>query len=97
LALRLVGVPTVVATAIVGAVFLVAAGVAWWALVVEPWLFAPRPSTRPRVVTTTPRQPLTVEEAEDMAVTLATAYVDNYLASTRDVIDVEARSDGGAW
>lgn len=98
--IRAGGLPTVAATAIVGGVLLVAAGVVWWALVVEPWLFAPRPSTRPRVVRATPGRPLTVEEAEDMAITLATAYVDNYLARARDVIDVDARPGprgGGVW
>jgi hypothetical protein len=39
----------VAVTAIAAGAGLVTAALCWWAAVVEPWLFAPRPSTRPRV------------------------------------------------
>ena len=48
--LRQAGVSTSMATALVLGPCLVTGVVVWWALVVEPRLFAPRPSTRPRVI-----------------------------------------------
>ncbi|HEX6167243.1 MAG TPA: hypothetical protein VFZ30_10675 [Acidimicrobiales bacterium] len=48
--LRRAGVSTPTATALVLGPCLVTGVVAWWVLAVEPRLFAPRPSTRPRVI-----------------------------------------------
>ena len=79
LVLRLVGLPTAAATAVVAGAGLVAGGLVWWALVVEPWLFAPRPSTRPQVVTGPPR-PVTSDEVEHVEFARALSLVaDRYL------------------
>jgi hypothetical protein len=64
--LRLAGLPLVAATAIVSGAYLVALVLVWWARVVEPWLFAPRPSTRPRVVTGLARRPPMVDEVDEV-------------------------------
>ena len=48
--LRRAGVSTSTATAVVLGPCLATGAVVWWVLVVEPRLFAPRPSTRPRVI-----------------------------------------------
>ena len=80
LVLRVVGVPAPAAMAVVLGVGLVAVVVCWWVLVVEPWLFAPRPSTRPQVVTGPPRLPARADEVEHVEFARALSLVaDRYL------------------
>jgi hypothetical protein len=80
LVLRLIGLPTAAATAVVAGVGVVAGGLVWWALVVEPWLFAPRPSTRPQVVGGPPRRPVSTDEADHVEFARALSLVaDRYL------------------
>ena len=80
LVLRVVGVPAPAAMAVVLGVGLVVAAVCWWVLVVEPWLFAPRPSTRPQVVTGPPGLPARADEVDHVEFARALSLVaDRYL------------------
>jgi hypothetical protein len=80
--LRHAGVSTSPATALVLGPLLVTLAVVWWVLVVEPRLFAPRPSIRPRVLSGPTRRPPVDEPA---------VYLASYVAKSGQVIDVEAR------
>ena len=95
LVLCLVGVPATAATAVVAGVELVAAGVCWWALVVEPWLFAPRPSTRPQVVAGSPRRPASAGEVDHVEFARALSLVaDRYLVECEHRAGLD---DRGQW
>jgi hypothetical protein len=97
-ALRLVGLPAKLATTMVGGVVLLAAALVWWVLVVEPRLFAPRPSIRPRVLPGPAQHPASVDDEAERAARAA-VYLAAYAAKSRRVIDVEARpgpNGGGA-
>ena len=99
--LRLAGVSTSTATAVVVGPCLVTGAVVWWVLVVEPLLFAPRPSTRPRVIAgpATRRAPLgqvdEVDEVDHVAFARTLSVVaDRYL----DECQANAgRNDRGDW
>jgi hypothetical protein len=80
--LRQAGVPASTATALVLGPCLVTLAVVWWVLVVEPRLFAPRPSIRPRVLP---------GGAQRGAVDESAVYVASYVGKSGQVIDVEAR------
>jgi hypothetical protein len=96
--LRLAGLPLAAATAIVSGAYLVVLVLVWWARVVEPWLFAPRPSTRPRVVTGPPRRPLVVDEVDavdHVAFARALSLVaDRYLEQCENRAGLDER---GGW
>ncbi len=62
--LRLAGVSTSTASALVLGPLLATGAVVWWVLVVEPRLFAPRPSTRPRVIAGPVPRPAQVEQVD---------------------------------
>ncbi|HEX6239157.1 MAG TPA: hypothetical protein VFZ68_18305 [Acidimicrobiales bacterium] len=95
LVLRLVGLPTAAATAVVSGVGLVAGALVWWALVVEPWLFAPRPSTRPQVVTGPSRRPVSADEVDHVEFARALSLVaDRYLAECEHRAGLDER---GQW
>jgi hypothetical protein len=95
---RVLRVPAVVAVALVAAevvgaglvgvvlgVVLFVRGLRWWAVVVEPWLFAPRPARRTRVVHQPPPRP--VEGTDHVAFARALALV-----AGRYLVECERRS-----
>lgn len=80
-ALRLVGLPASAATAVVLGVELVAAALCWWVAVIEPRLFAPRPSSRPQVTVPAARRPAPTGEVDHVVFARALSLVaDRYRA-----------------
>ena len=80
-ALRLVGLPVTAATAVVLGVELVVAALGWWVSVVEPRLFAQRPSSRPQVTVPASSRPAPTGEVDHVVFARALSLVaDRYRA-----------------